>query len=196
VRAAWSTVAARTNVFPRGVSLSIAPPFTKNQIISPLNSISYVPCSKYTDRERSVAPSHGDAPPFFESAGRKERELLEEADGGGERCLRIGEKGRIGILGEDEGQVVMVWDGMTQEEQVIAKTVTSGEKDWVIRRMKPTHSKLGEDATGDQIHQEETVFLEEFGTRMEGVQPRGSNPKESQKMGLEEASQGERASIA
>ena len=31
----------------------------------------------------------------------------------------------------------MVWDGMTQEEQVIAKTVISGEKDWVIWRMKP-----------------------------------------------------------
>jgi hypothetical protein len=33
---------------------------------------------------------------------------------------------------DDEGPVVMVWDGMTQEEQVIAQTVISGEKDWVI----------------------------------------------------------------
>jgi len=40
--------------------------------------------------------------------------------------------------GDDEGPVVMVWDGMTQEEQVIAQTVISGEKDWVIWRTKPT----------------------------------------------------------
>ena len=47
----------------------------------------------------------------------------------------------------------MVWDGMTQEEQVIAQTVIRGEK---------------------EIHQEATNFLEEFGTRLEGAQPRGS----------------------
>jgi len=28
------------------------------------------------------------------------------------------------------------------------------EKDWVIWRMKPTQSKLGEDTAGDRIHQE------------------------------------------
>jgi hypothetical protein len=45
----------------------------------------------------------------------------------------------------------MVWDDMTQEEQVIAQTVTmiSGEKDRVIWRMKPTQIKLGENAAGD-----------------------------------------------
>jgi hypothetical protein len=36
----------------------------------------------------------------------------------------------------------MVWDGMTQEEQVIAQSVISGEKDWVIWRTKPTQSKV------------------------------------------------------
>jgi hypothetical protein len=41
----------------------------------------------------------------------------------------------------------MVWDGMTREEQVIAQT---------------------------EIHQEATNFLEEFGTRLQGAQPRGS----------------------
>jgi hypothetical protein len=60
---------------------------------------------------------------------------------------------------------LMVWDGMTQEEQVIAQTVINGEKDWVVWRTKPTQSKPGENAAGDRIHQEATAFLEEFGTR-------------------------------
>ncbi len=62
----------------------------------------------------------------------------------------------------------MVWDGITQEEQVIAQTVISGKKDWVIWRTKPTQSKLGENASGDRIYQEATAFLEEFGTKLEG----------------------------
>ncbi len=37
---------------------------------------------------------------------------------------------------------------------------------WDIWRIKPTQFKLGENATGDRIHQETTVFLEEFGTRI------------------------------
>ncbi len=49
-----------------------------------------------------------------------------------------------------------------------------GEKDWVIWKMKPTQNELGENAVGDRIHQEATVFLEEFGTRLEGTQSRGS----------------------
>jgi hypothetical protein len=76
--------------------------------------------------------------------------------------------------GDDEGPLVMVWDGMTQEEQVIAQTVISGEKDWIIWRMKQTQNKLGENTVRDRIHQEATVFLEEFGTRLEGAQDQGS----------------------
>jgi hypothetical protein len=40
----------------------------------------------------------------------------------------------------------MVWDGMTQEEQVtvISQTVINGEKDWVIWRIEPTQNKVGE----------------------------------------------------
>ena len=64
--------------------------------------------------------------------------------------------------------------GLHQEEQVWAKTVIRDEKDWVIWRMKPAQRKLGEDANGNRTHQEATVILEEFGTRMEGVQRRGS----------------------
>ncbi len=76
--------------------------------------------------------------------------------------------------GEDEGPVVMVWDDMTQEEQVISQTVISGGKDWVVWRTKPAQIKLGENTVGDQIHQEGTTFLEEFGRRLEGVHPQGS----------------------
>ena len=67
-----------------------------------------------------------------------------------------------------------MWDGMTQEEQVIAQKVITGEKDWVVWRTKPTQSKPGENAAGDRIHQEVTSLLEEFGTRLEGTQSRGS----------------------
>ena len=103
--------------------------------------------------------------------------MWEDDDGGGEGSppLRDSKKMTTTIFwGDDEGPVVMVWDGMTQEEQVLAKTVIRNEKDWVIWRMKPAQSKLGEDPNGNRTHQEATSFLEEFGTRLEGVQPRGS----------------------
>jgi hypothetical protein len=44
----------------------------------------------------------------------------------------------------------MVWDGMTQEEQVIAQTVISGEKDLVIWRMKPVKMLPGTESTKKQ----------------------------------------------
>jgi hypothetical protein len=78
---------------------------------------------------------------------------------------------------------------MTQEEQVIAQTVISGEKDWVIWRTKPSQSKPGENAAGDRIHQEATAFLEEFGTKLEGAMPRGSKSQKRSENGSEEASQ-------
>ena len=78
---------------------------------------------------------------------------------------RIGRCGRM-TTGEERG--------LHQEEQVWAKTVIRDEKDWVIWRMKPAQRKLGEDTNGNRTHQEATAFLEEFGTRLEGVQPRGS----------------------
>ncbi len=134
-----------------------------------------------------------DAPPFFESAGREERKPREKMDGegGGSPPPRGSEETTTTVFwGDDEGPVLKVWDGMTQEEQVIAQTVISGEKDWVIWRTKPTQSKLGENAAGDRIHQEATAFLEEFGTRLEGALPRRSqSPKKGQKTDPEEASQ-------
>ncbi len=103
-----------------------------------------------------------DAPPFFESAGREEREMREEDDGGGEGSLPFRDSKKMTATifwGDDKGPAVMVWDDMTKEEQVLAKTVIREEKDWVIWRMKPTQSKLGEDATGNRTHQEATTFL-------------------------------------
>ena len=103
--------------------------------------------------------------------------MSKDDDGGGEGSppLRDSKKMTTTIFwGDDEGSVVMVWDGMTQEEQVLAKTVIREEMDGVIWRMKPTQSKLGEDTVGNRTNQVATVFLEEFGTRLEGVQPRGS----------------------
>ena len=127
-----------------------------------------------------------DAPPFFESAGREEREPREKIDGEGEGSPppRGSEATTTTVFwGDDEGPVVMVWDGMTQEEQVIAQTVISGEKDWVIWRTKPTQSKPGENAAGDRIYQEATVFLEEFGTKLEGAMPRGSKSQKRSENG-------------
>ena len=75
-----------------------------------------------------------DSPPFFESAVKEEREMREDDDGGGEGSppLRDSKKMTTTIFwGDDEGPVVMVWDGMTQEEQVLTKTVIREEKDWV-----------------------------------------------------------------
>jgi len=127
-----------------------------------------------------------DAPPFFESAGREEREPREKIDGEDEGSPppRDSEATTTTVFwGDDEGPVVMVWDGMTQEEQVIAQTVISGEKDWVIWRTKPTQSKPGENAAGDRIYQEATVFLEEFGTKLEGAMPRGSKSQKRSENG-------------
>ena len=127
-----------------------------------------------------------DAPPFFESAGREEREPREKIDGEdeGSPLPRDSEATTTTVFwGDDEGPVVMVWDGMTQEEQVIAQTVISGEKDWVIWRTKPTQSKPGENAAGDRIYQEATVFLEEFGTKLEGAMPRGSKSQKRSENG-------------
>ncbi len=90
-----------------------------------------------------------DAPPFFESVGREEREPREKIDGEDEGSPppRDSEETTTTVFWvDDEGPVVMVWDDMTQKEQVIAQTVINGEKDWVIWRTKPTQSKPGENA--------------------------------------------------
>ncbi len=58
-----------------------------------------------------------DAPPFFESAGREERQTREKMDweGEGSPSPRDCEETTTTVFwGDDAGPVVMVWDGMTQ----------------------------------------------------------------------------------
>ena len=57
-----------------------------------------------------------DAPPFFESAGREDREPREKIGGEdvGSPPPRDSEETTTTVFwGDDEGPVVMVWDGMT-----------------------------------------------------------------------------------
>ena len=67
----------------------------------------------------------------------------------------------------------MVWDGMLPGEQERAKTIISGEKDWIIWRVKSTKGEQGEWSGGSGNCQTTTDFLEQFGTRLEEIQPNG-----------------------
>ena len=44
----------------------------------------------------------------------------------------IRDQGATVYWGNDQGPVVMVWDGMLPGEQERAKTIISGAKDWII----------------------------------------------------------------
>ena len=45
--------------------------------------------------------------------------------------------------GDNQGPVVMVWDGMLPGEQESAKQTISNEDDWIIWRVKPPQGALG-----------------------------------------------------
>jgi hypothetical protein len=67
-----------------------------------------------------------DVPPFFEPEGREEREPREKmdwTDEGSPPPRDSEETTTTDFWGDDEGPVVIVWDGMTQQEQVITQTV-------------------------------------------------------------------------
>ena len=96
------------------------------------------------------------------------------SDRGQEGPLTQGEGDSTIFWGDDQGLVVMVWDGMLPGEQERAKKIISGEEDWIIWRVKPTKGEQGERSRGSGNCQETTVFLEQFGTRLEDIQPRGS----------------------
>ena len=115
-----------------------------------------------------------DAPPFFESAGREEPADMRGLNVDQEELSPAGVKEDTTIFwGEDRGPVVMVWDGMLSREQERAKTIISGEEDWIIWRVKPAIGKQGEQPGGSGNCQSTTDFLEQFGTRVEGIQPKG-----------------------
>ena len=54
------------------------------------------------------------------------------------------EGGATVYWGDDQGPVVMVWDGMLPGEQERAKTIISDDKDWIIWRPKPAKGEQGE----------------------------------------------------
>jgi hypothetical protein len=75
--------------------------------------------------------------------------------------------------GDNQGPVVMVWDGMLPGEQESAKKIITDETDWIIWRVKPPRGASGEQVGTDRQSQETTDFLERHGTRLEGIKPKG-----------------------
>jgi hypothetical protein len=74
---------------------------------------------------------------------------------------------------DDQGPVVMVWDGMLPGEQERDKTIISGEKDWIIWRVKSVKGEQGDQSGGSGNCQVITDFLEQFGTRLDDIQQKG-----------------------
>jgi hypothetical protein len=52
--------------------------------------------------------------------------------------------------GDNQGLVVMVWDGMLPGEQESAKKIITDDKDWIIWRVKPPRGDLGEQVGTDR----------------------------------------------
>jgi hypothetical protein len=78
-----------------------------------------------------------ETPPFFESAGREESTDQMNRDTTGEGSVSNQEERDSPIFWDDnQGPVVMVWDGMLPGEQESAKKIITDEKDWIIWRGK------------------------------------------------------------
>jgi hypothetical protein len=116
-----------------------------------------------------------DAPPFFESAGREESADLMNRDTRGEGSVPNQEERGSPIFWDDnQGPVVKVWDGMLPGEQESAKKIITDENDWIIWRVKPPRGDLGDQVGTDRQSQVTTDFLEQHGTGLEGIKPKGS----------------------
>ncbi len=115
-----------------------------------------------------------DAPPFFESVGREESVDLMNRDTTDDGSSPNQEERDSPIFwGNNQGPVVMVWDGMLPREQESAKTIITDDKDWIIWRVKPPRGVLGDQVGTDRQSQETTDFLERHGIRLEGIKPKG-----------------------
>jgi hypothetical protein len=68
----------------------------------------------------------------------------------------------------------MVWDGMLPGEQESAKKTIRDEEDWIIWRVKPPRGDSGVRAGNNRQYQEITDFLERRGTRLEGINQKGT----------------------
>ncbi len=74
-----------------------------------------------------------DSPPFFESGGREESVDPASRDMGCEGTSPTQREGNSSIFwGDNQGPVVMVWDGMLPGEQESVKKIISDEDDWII----------------------------------------------------------------
>ncbi len=90
-----------------------------------------------------------DAPPFFESSGSEKLPESVDTDKGLEGSSPTQDEGGVTVYwGDDQGPVVMVWDGMLPGEQEKVKTIISDEKDWIIRRTNPAKGEQGEQPGG------------------------------------------------
>ncbi len=67
----------------------------------------------------------------------------------------------------------MVWGGILPGEQESAKKIITDEDDWIIWWVKPPRGDSGGREGMDRQSQETTDFLEQHGTRLEGIKPRG-----------------------
>ena len=115
-----------------------------------------------------------DAPPFFESAGNEKVPEADGTDKGLEGSSPTQDEGGATVYwGNDQGPVVMVWDGMLPGEQEKAKKIISDEKDWIIWRTKPAKGEQGDQPGGSGNCQTTTDFLEQFGMRLDGIQQKG-----------------------
>jgi hypothetical protein len=74
---------------------------------------------------------------------------------------------------DNQGPVVMVWDGMLPGEQESAKKIITDENDCIIWRVKTPRGALGEQVGTDWQSQETTDFLERHRTRSERIKPKG-----------------------
>ncbi len=109
------------------------------------NRKSWISCRFTGPRESEDAPSSTLPVPFFESAVREKLADAVDLDKGQEGTSPTQDEGDTTIFwGDDQGPVVMVWDGMLPGEQERDKTIISGEKDWIIWRVKPAKSEQGE----------------------------------------------------
>ena len=108
-----------------------------------------------------------DAPPFFESAGREE--LVDPING-----VKMGE-GHTPKQEEGNSAIfwVMVWDGILSGEQESSKRIITEEDDWIIWRVNPPRYASGGQVGTDRKSQEITDFLEQHGTKLEGIKPKG-----------------------
>ena len=65
-----------------------------------------------------------------------------------------------------------IQEGSLQIQGVSTPTIFC-EKEWIVWRVKPPQGELGDQEEKDRIHPSNTAILEQFGTRLEVIHPRG-----------------------